>query len=134
METTDSLTTYDPSVYSSGGDPGMSWLVLLIAFVMSIIGLWRVFEKTGQPGWAAIVPIYNMYILLKVVGRPAWWIILLLIPFVNAIVLLVVSLDLAKAFGKSTLFGVVALWLLGPIGYLILGFSDAKYTQPALKS
>ncbi|HEU5187833.1 MAG TPA: DUF5684 domain-containing protein [Candidatus Saccharimonadales bacterium] len=123
METTDYANTYS----AGGGDFGISWIMWLIIWALSIVAFWRVFEKAGQPGWAALIPFYNMYVLLKIVGRPGWWLILLFIPLVNVIVSLVVALDMAKAFGKSTLFGVVGLWLFNIIGYLILAFGDAKY-------
>ena len=106
----------------------MIWLVISI---IAIIALWRIFSKAGEAGWKAIIPIYNYYVLLKIVGRPGWWLLLLLIPFVNIIVYLLVSVDLAKSFGKSEVFGVVAIWLFSIIGYMILGFGESKYVGPA---
>jgi hypothetical protein len=103
------------------------WVVLLAFLVLTIAGLWKTFAKAKKPGWAAIVPIYNIIVLLEVINRPLWWIILLFIPIVNIIMTLVIALDLAKAFGKSALFGVVAIWIFNPIGYLMLGFGSAKY-------
>lgn len=88
------------------------------------------FKKAGHPGWAAIIPIYNIYILLKIAGRPGWWLLLLLIPFVNFVVYIVIALDVAKNFGQSPIFGIIGLWLFSFIGYLILGFGDAKYVGP----
>jgi len=116
-----------------GGYSPMQSLFGLVAMALSLAGLWKVFVKAGRPGWAAIVPFYNAYLLLKIIGRPGWWLLLFLIPVVNIIFLLVVSLDLAKAFGKTSLFGVVGLWLFTPIGLAILGFGDAKYTKPKLR-
>lgn len=104
------------------------WLAVA---VVAIIAMWKIFTKAGEAGWKSIIPIYNLYILLKIVGRPGWWILLFLIPFVNIIVSLVVSIDLAKSFGKSDLFGVVGLWLFSIIGYLMLGFGSATYVGPA---
>ena len=52
---------------------GLVWLALI---VLVLAGWWKMFEKAGQPGWAAIIPIYNLYILLKIAGRPGWWLIL----------------------------------------------------------
>jgi len=107
---------------------------VVIGFILALIGvvaLWRVFQKASQPGWAAIIPLYNMYVVLKVAGRPGWWLILYLIPLVNVIVHIVVSIDLAKAFGKSAAFGFFGLGLFSVIGYLILGFGDAKYQGAA---
>ena len=98
------------------------WLAVL---VIAIIAMWKIFTKAGEAGWKSIIPIYNLYILLKIVGRPGWWILLFLVPFVNIVVSLVVSIDLAKSFGKSDLFGVIGLWLFSLIGHLMLGFGSA---------
>ena len=110
---------------------GIMTIVILAILVVFIIGCWKVFVKAGQPGWAVLIPFYNLYILLKIVGRPAWWIVLFLIPLVNLVVSILVAIDLAKAFGQSALFGVVLLFLLGGIGYLILGFGNYRYVGPA---
>jgi uncharacterized membrane protein YoaK (UPF0700 family) len=92
--------------------------------------VWKVFAKAGEPGWAAIIPIYNVIVFLKIAGRPWWWVFLLLIPLVNIIVGIIASLDVAKAFGKGAGFG-VGLALLGVIFYPILAFGDAKYVRAA---
>jgi hypothetical protein len=103
-------------------------LIQLGVAILVIAGLWKTFSKAGQPGWAAIIPIYNIIVLLQVAGRPIWWILLFLIPCVNFIFLFIISLDVAKNFGKGAGFG-IGLALLGFIFYPILGFGDAKY-QP----
>jgi len=104
------------------------WMLFaLVIALVGIVALWKIFVKAGQPGWAAIIPIYNMYIMLKVIGRPGWWIILFFIPFVNFIITIVMALDLGKAFGKDAGFSIVLLWLFSIIGYLILGFGKAEY-------
>lgn len=102
---------------------------LIIAAFFIYVG-WRIFEKANQPGWAAIVPIYNLVVTLQIVGRPIWWIILFIIPAVNFIMAAVISIDLAKSFGKSTGFG-LGLWLLGFIFGPILAFGDAQYQGPS---
>ncbi|HVX47747.1 MAG TPA: DUF5684 domain-containing protein [Candidatus Saccharimonadales bacterium] len=113
---------------SSAGGIGAGMLVVwLIIAVLAIAGMWATFSKAGKPGWAAIIPIYNIYVLMEVAGRPGWWLILYLIPVVNIVISLIVSIDVAKAFGKSSAFGVIGLWLFSIIGYLMLGFGDAKY-------
>src|SRR5450432_3038041 len=89
--------------------------------VLVIAGLWKVFTKAGHPGWAAIIPIYNAYILLKIAGRPGWWVVLLLIPFVSFVIAIIVGIDVAKAFGRGAGFG-LGLIFLGFIFYPILGF------------
>ncbi|MEY4917565.1 MAG: hypothetical protein RL616_1478 [Verrucomicrobiota bacterium] len=101
--------------------------IIYLAIVIGIIaGFWKVFTKAGKPGWAAIIPIYNLIVLLQVAGKPLWWFILFLIPFVNLIAAVLVGLAVAKNFGKSDLFG-IGLGLLGFIFYPILGFGDAQY-------
>jgi uncharacterized membrane protein YoaK (UPF0700 family) len=99
------------------------WLILLL---IVIISLWKIFEKAGEPGWAALIPIYNVIILLKIVGRPIWWLVLLLIPFVNIIFGIILYLDLAKAFNKGTGFA-IGLILLGIIFLPILAFDSSEY-------
>ena len=77
-----------PAAAAAGGlmaMMGTMMLFMLAVLVVVIIGFWKVFEKAGQPGWAAIVPLYNAYILLKIIGRPAWWLLLFMIPFVNIV-------------------------------------------------
>jgi hypothetical protein len=127
---TDLVTT---NTTTSSGMSGVTIVIWVALAVLIIAGFWKTFQKAGHPGWAAIIPIYNIYILLKIAGRPGWWLILYFIPLVNLITLLIVSVDVAKAFGKSDLFGIVGLWLFSFIGYLMLGFGDAKYTAPAPK-
>ncbi len=111
---------------------GVGLFCSLIFVLLLIASLWRIFTKAGQPGWAAIVPIYNIYVLLQIVGRPGWWLILYFIPFVSFIVALLVSIDLAKSFGKSAAWGVILLFVFNAIGYLLLGFGDATYKGPAV--
>jgi hypothetical protein len=103
------------------------WLVLT---ALVIAGEWKVFSKAKQPGWAVLVPIYNLYVTMKVVGRPWWWMLLLLIPLVNIVIAIVISNDLAKSFGKGV--GYTLLILFFPfVAFPVLGFGDAKYVGPA---
>ena len=99
----------------------------LVVAVIAIIALWRVFSKAGRPGWAAIIPIYNIYTLVKVSGNSGWFTLLYFIPIVNIIIAVIVALGVAKNFGKSGVFGIVGLFLFSIIGYLILGFGSAQY-------
>ncbi|MBI3462096.1 MAG: signal peptidase I [Planctomycetes bacterium] len=94
-----------------------------------VAGVWRVFTKAGKPGWGALVPIYNVVLLLEIAKRPLWWLLLLFVPVVNLIVAVIVSVDVAKHFGKGVGFG-VGLAFLGFVFYPVLGFSNARY-QPA---
>ena len=101
-------------------------LVSLAVVVLVIASLWKLFTKAGEPGWAAIVPIYNAIVLLKIAGKPIWWIILFLIPLVNFIVAILVVVSLARNFGKGTGFA-IGMILLPIIFYPILAFGDAQY-------
>ncbi|WP_210718295.1 DUF5684 domain-containing protein [Amycolatopsis acididurans] len=105
-------------------------LISLAFGVLMIAAMWRVFSKAGQPGWAAIIPIYNTIVLLRVVGRPWWWVLLMLIPFVNIVLLFIVYIDLAKSFGQGTGFGVLTVFF-PYICVPILGFGSARYVGPA---
>lgn len=107
---------------------GLFSLVLGLAILFVIIGgLWKTFEKAGQPGWASIIPIYNGIVLLEIAGRPIWWILLFFIPIVNLIVAIVVALDIARNFGKSGLFG-LGIAFFPFVFYPILGFGSSRYT------
>ena len=118
--------------YSTEGKPPspLSMIVGLLIALLLIVAMWKVFTKAGQPGWASIIPIYNLYIWCKIVGRPGWWIILLLIPFVNIIIGIILCIDMAKSFGKGVGFG-IGLALLGIIFWPILGFGSAQYQGPS---
>jgi hypothetical protein len=114
---------------AGGAAVGIVLLIELVILVLAIAGLWTTFAKAGKPGWAAIIPIYNVIVLLEIAGRPIWWVLLFFIPCVNFIIAVLVSLDVAKNFGKGAGFG-VGLAFLPFIFYPILGFSDARY-QPS---
>jgi Family of unknown function (DUF5684) len=125
------LAQVDYSYSSQGQAPSPAVLIaeLLIALFV-IVAMWKVFTKAGRPGWATIIPIYNMYVWCKIVGRPGWWVILMLIPLVNIIVGIIVCIDMAKSFGKGVGFG-IGIALLGIIFLPILGFGSAQYQGPS---
>ncbi len=111
---------------------GIAWIIYLALIIAVIAGWWMMFEKAGEDGWKAIIPIYNLIVLLKIVGREWWWVLLFLIPFVGLVIWIIVALDLAKAFGRGTGFA-IGLIFLAPIFVLILGFGSDTYkgTQAA---
>lgn len=121
---------YSTELDSSGSVSPVVMLVYLAVVVAAIVAMWKMFEKADEEGWKSLIPLYNTYTLFRIAGRNGWGFLLLLVPFVNVVVLLVVAIDLAKHFGKSTAFGVVGLWLFSIVGYMILGFGDAKYVGP----
>lgn len=116
---------------SGGAGSVVVSLIYLAIIVLMIVSLWKIYVKAGKPGWAAIVPIYNIIVLLEIVGRPIWWIVLLLIPLVNFIIMIIIALDVAVCFGKSKGWGFGLLVILPFIGYPILAFGDATYSGPA---
>ena len=122
---------YSYSASGQGQAPGpLFWIFYLAFTILMIAAWWKIFTKAGQPGWACIIPIYNLYVWCKIVGRPWWWILLMLIPFVNFIILIILIIDLANSFGKGVGFGIGWL-LLAVIFFPILGFGSAQYQGPA---
>lgn len=108
-------------------DLPMGVIIAYVAFLIFMIATgWKIFEKAGKPGWAVLVPIYNIVVFLEIVKKPIWWIILFLIPIVNFVIMIMLYIELAKVFGKDTGFA-VGLILLGFIFMPILAFGDAKY-------
>jgi hypothetical protein len=106
------------------------WMWVLAVIVLAILPLWGIFLKAGEEGWKAVIPIYNYYVLLKVVGRPGWWLLLYLVPIVNFVIYIIVMNDLSKSFGHGAGF-TVGLVLLNWIFLMILAFGSSAYRGPA---
>jgi len=91
--------------------------------------LWLTFEKARQPGWAWLVPGYNLYALCRMAGRPGWWTVLLLVPGLNLVALCMLFHAIAKAFGFGP--GMTLLMLFLPfVAFPVLGFGRARYRTP----
>jgi hypothetical protein len=114
---------------ASGVGVGAILLWVAIVYALVVIPYWMIFTKAGQPGWPALIPIYSTYILLKVVGRPGWWLILYFIPFVNVVIYIIVSNDLSKSFGHGVGF-TLGLIFLSIIFLYILAFGGSTYRGP----
>lgn len=103
---------------------------LLTIYLLTIVGVfagtWKLFEKAGRPGWAAIVPVYNLVVLLRITSQSMWWILLVLIPGVNVVALFIIHLNVAWRFGKDLGYA-FGLTLLPFVFYPILGFGHARY-------
>lgn len=101
-------------------------LIYLAIIILMIASTWVVFDKAGQPGWAAIIPIYNTIIMLKIAGKPIWWIILFFVPIVNVIVMIRMMHSISTNFGRGV---GTTLWLifLSVIFWPILAFGSAEY-------
>jgi len=135
---------YSYSYAASGAGAVIMFLLMIAFYVLVVIGLWKTFIKAGHPGWAAIIPFYNLYIWVQIAGRPVWWFWVMLIgallawiPIIGWILMigiwvmsLFLALDVAKNFGQGTGFGVL-LWFFSGIMYLVLGFGSYQYKQVA---
>jgi hypothetical protein len=111
-------STYDPTASIISG---------IIGYVIMVVALWPVLTKAGRPGWGAIIPIYNAYLLVKIAGYHGALTILLFVPIANIIVGIIVALGLGRAFGKGGAFSFFLLWLLSIIGYLLVGYGGSTY-------
>jgi Family of unknown function (DUF5684) len=108
-------------------------IVVLLAIVLGVVelaGLWKVFTKAQERGWAVLIPFYNYWCVLRIVGRPGWWLLLYFIPIVNIVIGIVVLWDLVKSFEKSAGW-FVGLLLLPFVFYPMIGFGDSRYAGPA---
>ena len=103
----------------------------LVIYVIVVVALWRVFAKAGWLGILAIIPIVNMFILVKIAGYSAWLGLLYFIPIANLVLAIIVAIKVGENFGKGGAFSFFLLFLFPFIGYLILGFGDARYTKRA---
>lgn len=123
------LLAQNSDAAAAGAAAGAALVVVVIylALVILIIAsLWKVFTKAGKPGWAAIVPIYNLVVLIQISGKPVWWILLCLIPFVNFVIIIFIYNSISTNFGRGigTTLGLIFLPF---IFWPILGFGSAKY-------
>ena len=103
---------------------GIFLLFIAVLSIVMIAGMWKTFVKAGKPGWASIVPIYNVIVMLEIAGLPLWMIIGFFIPFVNFFVYIWLFYNIVKRFGGG--IGLTILMFLG-IGWLIVGFGSAQY-------
>lgn len=105
-------------------------VIYLVLIALMLVSMWKIFTKAQKPGWAILIPIYNIIVLLQIVGKPWWWLLLMLIPFVNFIFIIWMTNLLSKSFGRGTGF-TIGLIFLGIIFFPILGLGDSKYIGPA---
>ncbi|MEI6822707.1 MAG: signal peptidase I [Bacteroidota bacterium] len=106
-------------------------LLSLLFFILTIIGLWKMFEKAAYPGWVILIPFYNFYIWLKIIKKPLWWYIFIIIPFINVFTVMLMVVELVKCFKKYGL-GEQAISVLFPFFYLpYIGFNKKEeYLDP----
>lgn len=106
------------------------YVVYFAFLLLMIVSGWQLFTKAGKPGWAVLIPIYNLIVLLEIVGKPLWWILLMFFPFVNLIVSVWIANLLAKSFGKTELY-TIGMIFLPFIFYPVLAFGSSRYNGPA---
>ncbi|MDQ2796693.1 DUF5684 domain-containing protein [Lapillicoccus sp.] len=102
----------------------------LIGYLISALALFGMFKKAGEPGWAAFVPFYSSYVLVKISGYNGWLFLLFFIPIVGFVWAIVVAIALGKSFDKGAAFSVILLWLLSVIGFFIVSYGGSRYVGP----
>jgi hypothetical protein len=119
-------TGMPPEAAAAAAVSGVMMIINLVMIVIMIISMWKIFSKAGKPGWAAIVPIYNLIVFLEVAGKPLWWIVMFFIPLVNIVFSIMALAALFKNFGKGAGWVVGAIFLPF-IFYPMLAFGSAEY-------
>ncbi len=109
---------------------GIAIILYLALIVLMIVSMWKIYTKAGKPGWACIIPIYNIIVLLEIVGKPWWWFLLMLLPFVNIVLAIWMLNLLSKSFGHDVGF-TLGILFLSFIFIPILGLGESKYVGPA---
>ena len=109
---------------------GVYLMVVLVMAVITIVALWRIFTKAGEPGWGSLVPFYNLYLLFKISWGNGWLFLLAFVPIVNVVVSLIAYYKLCVAFGHGVgfFFGIL---FLNPIFMMIMAFDSSEYYGPA---
>ena len=131
----DEYTTTTTTTTLSNGSAGMVGALLaavlvtaLVAWAITAVAGWKIFEKAGVEGWKALIPFYNNYLFLEIAGYNGWLMLLIFVPYVGSLVVaILMALGLAKNFGKSVLFAIFGLLIFSIVGYLMLAFGSDKY-------
>ena len=118
----------EPTATQAGAGIGMFLFVELALILFMVATMWKLFTKAGKPGWACLIPFYNISVLLGIAGKPGWWLLLFFIPAVNFVIAILMLAGLATNFGKGGGF-VVGLILLPIVFYPILAFGSAQYQK-----
>ena len=105
-------------------------VIYVAVLLLMIVSMWKIYTKAGKPGWACIIPIYNIIVLLEIVGKPWWWLLLMLIPFVNIVLAIWMLNLLSKSYGHGVGF-TLGLLFLGFVFFPVLGLGESKYIGPA---
>lgn len=128
---------YPPSAYTSGQTNNGAvaglllflFFIIFVAVVIAVVSMWKLFTKAGKPGWAAIVPIYNLMVMAEISGKPSWWGLLVLVPFANIVFSFWIMWLFVERFGKGP--GFFIFYVLLPIVALpVLAFGKSQYQPP----
>jgi hypothetical protein len=115
---------------SNDGVMSVGFMVGFLAIlVLTLASMWRIYSKAGEAGWKSLIPIYNLFVFQRIVGRPGWWLLLMIVPVVNIVISIVECADLARVFGKGIGYA-IGLILLGPFFMMALAFGPATYQGP----
>ncbi len=107
-------------------------LVMFAVLTLMIVGMWKLFEKAGRPGWASIVPFYNTYVMLEIAGRPTWWFaVILLVPVAQTVFSIILAIDFVKSFGKSLGYAVLSIVFPFVIYPVMAWDAQTRYVGPA---
>lgn len=112
---------------------GTMMLISSAVGLVMLISMWKVFKKAGKPGWASIIPIYNIYTMIQIAKLPTYYLLLFMIPIANIYAMFKIYIELAHKFNKSTGFG-VGLIFLSVIFFPMLAFGDATYEDSIIET
>ena len=118
----------DPTTNTAADGGMLSTMLVLIGavYLFFLVATWKLYSKAGRPGWASLIPIYTTVVFCRICGRSGWLTLALMIPGVNVIVSIMLSVDLARVFGRGTGF-MLGLIFLSPIFFPILAFGSSRY-------
>ena len=107
------------------------FVITILSFLVFLVGLMAIFNKADKPGWYAFIPVYNLYIWLKLIKKPIWWIVFSLMPFINVFMVMLMIVETLKAFNKNGI-GAQMLSIMFPFVYMpYLGFNkNLEYVHP----
>jgi hypothetical protein len=119
---------YEVTTTQASTGLGLFGIIYIALIIFMIVTMWKIFTKAGKPGWASLIPFYNIFVMLEIAGKPGWWFILFFIPFVNFVIMILMMAGIATNFGKGGGF-VVGMIFLPIIFYPILAFGSAEYIK-----
>ena len=117
---------YEVTAGQAAGGLGVGMVIYFALILFLIVTMWKIFTKAGKPGWASLIPFYNLFVMLDIAGKPAWYFILFFIPFANLVAMILIYVGMAERFGKGGGY-VVGMILLPIIFFPMLAFGSAEY-------